>query len=144
MDISNDVIGATAGLVAGASVIGMLEHVGHIIFGKPSGLDKAMCYQEACDIIRKHVKSSSTPSLLWILGAHGIGTAVGGYVAFQLSSSSILGRSTGVVASCFLVGSLANIAAIRHPTWWSICDILLYFPAAYGGASFVINKTPLL
>ncbi|EGD81347.1 hypothetical protein PTSG_11378 [Salpingoeca rosetta] len=129
-EVKNTALGVVCGLVSGATVIAGLEHVGHTIFGTPKGLHKDTPYEEAKEIIRAHVREASPLSLLWVIGAHGCGSFVGGYVAYKFSSSAIIGRSAGVVGSMFLAGGIANIAAIPHPWWWSVCDVLVYFPTA--------------
>ena len=142
--LGNAAVGVTFGLLSGAAVIAGLEHMGHSIFGTPKGLQKDMPFEEVREIVQQHIKESSPISLLWVIGAHGCGSLVGGFVAFKFAASPVFGKSAGVVGSLFLLGGLTNALAIPHPYWWTTCDLLVYVPAAYAGASLVQSQTPLL
>jgi hypothetical protein len=117
------------GLVAGGIFNMALIQVSHVMYPLPEGIDPNDFEQ-----FRAHVESHGMPTgaLIVVLLAHAGGSLVSGLVCGLIAKR---GWYTAAIALglVWTAGGVAMLYMLPSPTWFAICDVLLYVPAALVG-----------
>jgi hypothetical protein len=77
-------------------------------------------------------------ALLMVLAGWASGTVAGAWVTSRVAQRSKLlhGMITGVA---FLAAGILNLREFPHPTWFWICGLVIFLPAAYVGARLAVS-----
>lgn len=119
--MKSKVKGLLAGLLIGFLVIGIIESLGHLIFPVPKGINL-----ENKALLKNYIDSLPLPAFLFIIGAHGIGTFTGSFIANKISDS--IGHIGLIISLLFLILTVVNLLIVPyHPIWFVITDILFTF-----------------
>ena len=120
-----DVGAAIAGIVTAFALILGIEHVGHMIYPPPEGLD----FSDA-EAMQPYVASLPAPALLFPMFAWFIATFVGTLVASVLGTARPIIFAV-VVGTLILAGTITNLIWIPHPLWFSVIAILGIIASAW-------------
>lgn len=122
------VLAAIAGIIAASISIYLIETLGHLLFPFPEGA-KPM----DMDWIKNNIDLIPRGSMIAVIIAHGVGIAVGMFVAGLISKTSII--PAYVVAGFMVVATIANWFMIPSPTWFYIADGISVIAGFFFGKS---------
>ena len=122
------ILAAIAGIIAAIITISIIEKLGHVLFPYPEGA-------KPMDIewIKNNVDLIPQGSMIAVIIAHGVGVAVGMFVAGLISKTSII--PAYVVAGFMVVATIANWFMIPSPTWFYIADGISVIAGFFFGKS---------
>jgi hypothetical protein len=128
------ILAVIVGLFAGTLVNYGLMMVQHALYPMPPGFDRK-------DVAQVQAYTDTLPTAAWLLllAAHAGGALVGAALATRIAKTARLVPAL-VVGVLFLLGGIANVMMIRHPTWFAIVDVLLYVPAALLGGKLAARS----
>lgn len=122
------VLAAIAGIIAASISIYLIETLGHLLFPFPEGA-KPM----DMEWIKNNIDLIPRGSMIAVIIAHGVGIAVGMFVAGLISKTSII--PAYVVAGFMVVATIANWFMIPSPTWFYIADGISVIAGFFFGKS---------
>lgn len=122
------VLAAIAGIIAASISIYLLETLGHLLFPFPEGA-KPM----DMEWIKNNIDLIPRGSMIAVIIAHGVGIAVGMFVAGLISKTSII--PAYVVAGFMVVATIANWFMIPSPKWFYIADGISVIAGFFFGKS---------
>ena len=127
------VVGVIVGMIAGGTLVGMVEGLGHVLFPLPEGVDAT-----SIESLKANMDKIPLGSMLFVLLGWAVGSVAGSAVAVWISRSSIVpGLITGGI---LMAGGIANMAMLPHPVWFSVAGCLVFLPSAWVGAQMVRQK----
>jgi hypothetical protein len=120
-------------MIAGATLVGMVEGVGHILFPLPQGID-------ATDIesLKTNMDRIPVGSMLFVLLGWVIGSGSGSALAVWISRSTVVPGL--IVGGMLMAGGIATMAMLPHPVWFLVLGCLVFLPSAWLGAQLVIRQ----
>ncbi|WP_291115711.1 hypothetical protein [Flavobacterium sp. UBA6135] len=71
--------------------------------------------------------------------AHALGVLVGAFVATKIAVTNQL-KVALVVGFLFLLGGIASVMILPSPLWFTVVDLVVYFPMAYLGWLLGVKK----
>ncbi|MBS4060104.1 MAG: hypothetical protein KG029_06875 [Bacteroidetes bacterium] len=72
----------------------------------------------------------TTPLLMFVLLAYGLGAFFGGFVSSIIENGILSALITGLL---LMAGGIINLALMQHPLWFTITSLLIYVPLAIAG-----------
>ncbi len=120
------------GLIAAFLSLGVLELVGHQLFPIPFEIDITNPSG-----LREQIAMIPTSSLVSVIFAHGIGLLIGLVIARLIDKNTLIPLS--IITLFILIGTIANLSMIPHPTWFMIADIAIIVIIG-GGFIYLANK----
>lgn len=114
------------GVVAGATIVFIVERMGHALFPAPPGFDPA----SAAAVAALPFAAKAAVLVAWFAGAFG-GGAVAALIAQRWAPAA------WVVAMTILLLAGTSLAAIEHPLWMAIGAV----PAALAGGWLAVAAT---
>jgi ABC-type nitrate/sulfonate/bicarbonate transport system permease component len=127
------VVGVVVGMIAGGTLVGMVEGLGHLLFPLPEGVDET-----SIQSLKGNMDKIPLGSMLFVLLGWIVGSGVGSAVAVWISRSSTVPGL--IVGGLLMSGGIANLAMLPHPIWFSIAGFLVFLPSAWVGAQLVRQK----
>jgi hypothetical protein len=120
-----NVIGALVGIAVAIITVMVLQKIGHIVFPPPADLDF-----ENRDAVAAYMQTLPIGAFVFVLASYIIAAFDGTFAA------CLVGRAMPViyaliVGGMMLIGTVANLALIPHPTWFSITAIIGIIVAAW-------------
>ncbi len=112
------ILAGLAGLVAALAVIALTQRLGHVVYPPPPDLDV-----HDIEAFREFTAGLPLMALLFVLIAYYAGSFVGTFVAGWIAGFRTL-IYTGVIGGLVLAGTIANLAQIPHPLWFSILAVI--------------------
>jgi hypothetical protein len=127
------IVAVIVGMIAGATLVGMVEGVGHILFPLPQGID-------ATDIesLKTNMDRIPVGSMLFVLLGWVIGSGSGSALAVWISRSTVVPGL--IVGGMLMAGGIATMAMLPHPVWFLVLGCLVFLPSAWLGAQLVIRQ----
>jgi len=123
----------------GGAIVGMIVNMGLIlisgdIIAPPAGADMTTAEGITAAMPMLEYKHFIMPFL-----AHALGTLVGALVAGLVAASHQTKFALGIGAF-FLLGGIANMYQIPHPTWFAVIDMTLaYIPMGILGGMWAMK-----
>ena len=123
------VLGFIAGVVVAMILIVAIEALGHAVYPPPADAD----FDDPA-IVEAVIAKAPVGALAFVIAAYIAGAFGGGLVAAFVAARApaLLASSVGGLV---LVGAIANLFIVRHPTWF-----MLLAPASVGVATFVAAR----
>lgn len=118
-------VAVLAGLFTAVAVIAVIETVSHRIWPPPPGIDFRDPEQ-----LRGFMESLPATALLMVLAAWVIGTLAGGLVGCWIGRERPY-LISGIIGAVLLGATVLNLAALPHPTWFSVAAVLGVIAAAW-------------
>lgn len=109
------ILAAIAGIIAAIITISLIEQLGHTLFPYPEGA-KPM----DMEWIKNNIDLIPRGSMIAVIIAHGVGIAIGMFVAGLISKTSII--PAYVVAGLMIIATVGNWILIPSPIWFYIAD----------------------
>ena len=109
------ILAAIAGIIAAMITISIIEQLGHTLFPYPDGA-KPM----DMEWIKNNIDLIPRGSMIAVIIAHGVGIAVGMFVAGLISKTSII--PAYVVSGLMIIATVGNWILIPSPIWFNIAD----------------------
>lgn len=122
------ILAAITGIIAAMITISIIEKLGHTLFPYPDGA-KPM----DMEWIKNNIDLIPRGSMIAVIIAHGVGVAIGMFVAGLISKTSII--PAYVVAGFMIVATIANWFMIPSPTWFYIADGISVIAGFFFGKS---------
>lgn len=107
------------GLIVAFVTVWLFEWIGHQIYPLPPGLDFKDPEQ-----VRLFASNLPLGALLFVLLSWLMGTFSGGLVASYLAQEKPLVYAS-VIGAAMMAATIANLAIIPHPTWFSIAAVMV-------------------
>jgi hypothetical protein len=120
-------LGILAGVVTGTLLVFAIEFLAHNIYPLPEDLSK-----DEKAVLEEWLKQISPIVLSIIIFAHVIGSFVGAIVAILITNKKPL-ITGSIIGAIFLFFGIVNVVMLKHPLWFAIADLSIYFPAAFSG-----------
>lgn len=130
-----NILGIVAGVLVGATVIFIVELIGHQVYPVAGSLD--MNDREA---MVAFINALPVGALLFVIAAYAAGSFVGGAVAAFIGRGALV-RHALVVGLILLIAGVMNLTAIPHPVWFNILTVLVFLPAAWLGGRMVAGSS---
>jgi predicted neutral ceramidase superfamily lipid hydrolase len=127
------VLGIIAGVVIAFILIYCVEMI-NTFYIQPPGEDLTDAQWE------DYFENLPASAFIVVLFAHGIGTALGAFIAQSIAKSIPL-TPAAIVGFIVLVGAIVNLFAYTHPIWFIIVDLLIILPIALLGGRFAKRMT---
>ncbi len=125
--IINRILSILSGVIAGVIIISIFELISNKMFPLPEGFD----FKDK-EAFKVHLDSLPSAAFALVLIGHGIGALVGGFVASKMGK--VQKRSGALFVGLILMfAALLNLLSIPHPLWFSIINVLIYYPMAFLG-----------
>ena len=128
------ILSVIAGLLVAMVVITGVEAVIPLLYPVPPGLD-----MKDPAAFKVYVAALPIGALLMVILAHSLGALVGAVVATLIAGRASIWPGM-IVGALVMVAGIVNLFQISHPVWFSVVDLLLYLPAAYGGARLMLKR----
>ena len=109
------ILATIAGIIAASLSIYLIETLGHTLFPYPEGAKPL-----DMEWIKNNIDLIPRGSMIAVIIAHGVGIAVGMFIAGLIAKTSII--PAYVVAGFMVVATIANWFMIPSPTWFYIAD----------------------
>ena len=138
MQITKYVLPVVVGAMSGMILITLGEMAIHNVYPLPPGTD---LYD--ADSLAKAMKQMPQSALLFLLVNYVISSFLAGIIA-TLISGRITFRPAMVVGIVLTLAGLYNVVVLPHPLWFSIINLLVYFPFVYFGYLVVRKKEPTI
>lgn len=129
--MGRSIIAVVLGIILGGIVVGLVEHVGHLVYPAPAGID--MRNPEA---LKTYAANAPVGALLFVILAWALGSLTGGWLAAFIARQS-RSQHALIVGGVLMIFGIINMLMIPHPVWFWIVGILVFLPAAYIGARLV-------
>jgi pimeloyl-ACP methyl ester carboxylesterase len=107
------------GLVAAIATVMLIQWIGHQVYPPPPNLDFNDPVQ-----LRAFMKHLPLGAFLFVLLSYGLGTLLGGLTACRVAGQYPVVFAS-IVGAVILAATIANLAMIPHPTWFSIAGIVV-------------------
>mgnify|MGYP000664889487 CR=1 FL=1 len=104
------------GLIAAFVIMMALEILGHVLFPLPVKLSTS-----DAEAIAKNFHLIPIGAYLSVVFAHGIGLLIGLIIARAIDKETLYAQY--LLAGFLLLGTIANLAQIPHPLWFTIADV---------------------
>lgn len=127
------VLATFAGLLVAAILTFGIESLGSVFFPLPEGADPM-----DIEWIKNNMNLIPTGAMIMVALAHVVGIICGMLVAGLIAKNSMI--PAYVVAVLMLLGTIANLFMIPHPTWFMFVDIVGALIAIYIGKTLVSSK----
>ena len=130
-------LAALAGMVAAVIVTTLLQFVAHRVNPSSPELTEAVRniygedpvkIEEARQVFAREL-SKHPLQLVLVVVSHALGTLFGALIAVRVSREAHIVPAS-IVGGLMLMGGIANVMLIPHPTWFNAVDLLVYIPAA--------------
>jgi hypothetical protein len=139
MKIVRSIIAVIVGFVAASLVMVLIEFLnGHVFYPEMGKAAEGLTDREA---IRALMASAPTGAFLVPLAGWVLGSLVGGFLAAWIGSSAPMANALAL-AGLLTAAGIANNLMLPPPTWFWIVSVVVFFPAAYAGASLAPKKSP--
>lgn len=126
-----------AGVVVAVIVVTLMDGLAGRIFPLPAGVDT-----RDPESLRRAVAALPTTAFMLLLAGWVLAGAAGAYVAARLAAYAPVNHGM-IVAGFVLLATVANLAAIPHPSWmWPAVIILI--PAAGWAATKLVARPRVL
>jgi hypothetical protein len=125
--MTRSILAVLAGVLVGVVVIMLVEMLGHAIFPPP---DNPTMNPK---VLEDYIATAPFGALIFPVLAYILGSFFGGLTAALLGRRARIFLSM-VVAVVLLAFAVINLVMIRHPVWFMIITVLVFFPSAYLGA----------
>ena len=122
------ILAGLAGLVAAFAVIALTQRLGHVVHPPPADLDVS-----DVEAFREYTANMPITALLFVLIAYYAGSLAGTFVAGWIAGFRTL-IYAGVIGGIVLAGTIANLAVIPHPLWFSVLAVAGIPLSAYLGS----------
>ncbi|MBT8273581.1 MAG: hypothetical protein KJO77_07235 [Bacteroidia bacterium] len=127
------VLATLAGLMVAALITFGIESLGTVFFPLPEGANPT-----DLEWLKNNLDLIPTGAMIMVALAHVIGIICGMLVAGLIAKNSMI--PSYVVAVLMLLGTIANLFMIPHPTWFMFVDIVGALIGIYIGKTLVSNK----
>lgn len=115
--------GVLCGCVMGIFLVFSIEHLAHNLYPLPEDISK-----DELAVLEEWLQEISPIVFFMIILAHSIGTFVGTLVAVLIADKKAW--LIGFIVSCiFFVFGIVNILMVKYPLWFTVIDLLIYFPS---------------
>ncbi|MEJ8568776.1 hypothetical protein [Elongatibacter sediminis] len=121
------VIAVMAGLFTAVALVALIESISHRIYPPPPGIDFRDPEQLA-----SFINGLPLSALLWVLGAWVLGTLAGAWLACWIARDRTW-LIAAIIGAVMLTATALNLAAIPHPTWFSVSAVIGVAAAALAG-----------
>ena len=112
-----NVLATIVGLIVAFIITSSFEWLSTQLFPLPADA-KPM----ATEWLKANIDKVPFGAMVLVSIAHGLGIIAGMYVAGKISKVSL--TPAYIVATLMVIGTLANLFMIPHPTWFMIADII--------------------
>jgi uncharacterized membrane protein YeiH len=113
------------GVIIAIALIIVIQRIGHAIMPPPTGVD----FSDP-DAVRAMMREMPLPAYLAVILSYVIGTFGGGLLAGLLARETPILYAT-VIGAFVLAGTILNVYAIPHPTWFVVAAIVSIVATAY-------------
>ncbi len=129
------VFAVVAGVMAGATAIGLIEWLSHKMYPLPGNIDP-----KDPEALRMLMHNMPLGALLMIILAWAAGAFIAGIITTLIVGQQAL-RPSLVAGTVLLLFGIINMMMLPHPIWFWILGILVFLPAAFIGHKIVAPKT---
>ncbi|MDA0176105.1 MULTISPECIES: hypothetical protein [Mesoflavibacter] len=123
-----NILATIVGLIASSLSIFIIEKLGHTFFPFPEGAEPSNM-----EWLKNNIEAIPKGAMFAVIIAHGVGLAIGMYVAGLISKTSII--PAYIVAAFMVFATVANWIMIPSPTWFYICDGISVIAGFFFGKS---------
>ena len=128
-----NVVGVFMGMIAGGTLVAMVEGLGHVLFPLPEGVNPT-----DIESLKANMDKIPLGSMLFVLLGWVLGSGAGSALAVWISRSSIVPGM--IVGGLLMAGGIANMVMLPHPIWFSVAGFLVFLPSAWFGAQLVKQR----
>jgi hypothetical protein len=129
--IVRSILAVIAGFVAASVVMMVVESInGHVLYPE---LGKAAAGMTDREALRALMASAPVGAFLVVLLGWALGSLLGGYIAARIGAHAAV-RHALILGGLLTLAGIANNLMIPPPMWFWIPTLLVFLPAAYGGA----------
>jgi len=127
------ILAVIVGSVLATVLIMGVQMIGHIFFPPPTD------YASNPEVLDEYIQSAPPLALACPLISYLIGAFCGGWLAAFLSTcrKMMVALMVGII---LLALGIWNLAMVPHPAWFTVLTVVIFLPAAYGGARMAIGK----
>ncbi len=104
------------GIIVAFLLIMFLEPIGHVLFPLPVKIDPTNLEE-----ILANIHLIPTGAYICVILAHGLGLLGGLLLARSIDKNTLY--PLFLISGLLLLGTVANLAMIPHPIWFSIADV---------------------
>ena len=123
------VLAVLLGVVTAFALVALVEWMGHMMYPVPEGLD----VNDPVEMAR-YIRDLPAGAFVFVLGAWGVGTLAGGWVACVVMKDKPL-LYASIVGIAVLIGAAINVFTIPHPVWFTIAGIgVIAFATVFAAA----------
>jgi hypothetical protein len=115
--------GILCGSLVGVLLAFAIEHLAHNLYPLPNDTSK-----DELAVLEAWIQEISPIVFFIIIIAHAVGTFCAALIAVLISHKKpwLMGS---VISSIFFVFGILNVLMIKHPLWFIVADLIIYFPA---------------
>ena len=140
-------LAALAGMIAAMIVTTLLQFVARFVDPPSPEIMEAVRniysedsakIEEARQVFAREL-SKQPLQLVLVIVSHALGTLFGALIAVRASREAHIVPAS-IVGGLMLMGGIANVMLIPHPTWFNAVDLLVYIPAALLAYRLVVPR----
>ena len=113
------------GLIVAIFLIWLIQTLSHSVYPPPAGLDLNNPEQ-----LQEFIKNLPTGAFVFLISSYALGTLLGGWVACLIAADKPW-LYAAIIGAFVLTGTVMNIMAISHPTWFIFVTIPVIIAMAW-------------